>query len=118
VASVLLHPFVRVGVGASGAIFGLIGVVGVFGYRRGGTYGRGVMRIAIQWAIYSLIFGFLMGADNWAHLGGLIGGAAVAFVVPPERERVSITWNIAGIVAAALVPLAFFFAFLYPLPVR
>ncbi len=118
IASTLLNDPSLVGVGASGAIFGLIGVTAVFGYRRGGAYGRGVMRIAIQWAIFSLIFGFLMGADNWAHLGGLIGGAALAFVVPPERERVSMGWNIAGILAAALVPLAFFFAFMYPLPLR
>jgi rhomboid protease GluP len=118
IASTLLNELFRVGVGASGAIFGLIGVIAVFGYRRGGAYGRGIMRIAIQWAVFSLVFGFLMGADNWAHLGGLIGGAGLAFVVPPEREQVSIAWNIAGALAAALVPLAFFFALMNPLPVR
>ena len=112
IASVLLNDFMGVGVGASGAIFGFIGVVAVFGYRRGGSYGRGVMRIAIQWAVFSFLFGLYAGADNWAHLGGLLGGAALAFVVPPERERVSVAWNAAGIVAAALVPAAFAFAFL------
>jgi membrane associated rhomboid family serine protease len=118
IASTLLNDRFLVGVGASGAIFGLIGVIAVFGYRRGGAYGRGVMRIAIQWAVFSLVFGFLMGADNWAHLGGLIGGAALAFVVPLERDRVSIAWNTAGILSAALVPLAFFFAFMNPFPIR
>jgi len=112
VASVLFIPPFVVGVGASGAIFGLIGVVGVFGYRRGGTYGQAVLRLAAQWAAFSLIYGFIMGADNMAHIGGLVGGAALAFVVPPERERVSVLWNAAGILVAALVPAAFALAFL------
>ncbi len=118
-ASVLYGPFTLVAVGASGAIFGLIGVVGVFGYRRGGAYGRAVTRIAVQWAIFGLAFGFLgplfglFGRiDNTAHIGGLVGGAVLAFLVPPERERVSALWNAAGTLAAALVPLAFAFAFL------
>lgn len=106
-ASVLLNGFYLVGVGASGAIFGLIGVVGVFGFRRGGAYGRAVTQIAVRWAVYSLVFGFLVGADNMAHIGGLVGGAALALVVPPERERVSALWNAAGTAAAALVPIAF-----------
>ncbi len=114
--SVLYHDRVQ-GVGASGAIFGLIGVIAVFGYRRGGSYGDAVMRTAIQWAVFGLAFGFLgplidIRVDNAAHIGGLIGGAALAFVVPPERERVSVAWNAAGIIAAALVPVAFAFAFL------
>ncbi len=41
-----------------------------------------------------------------------IGGAALAFVVPPERERISVLWNAAGILVAVLVPAAFAFAFL------
>jgi rhomboid protease GluP len=117
-ASVLFGSFSRVGIGASGAIFGLIGVVGVFGYRRGGSYGRAVTRIAVQWAIFGLAFGFLgplLGfgrIDNTAHVGGLIAGAVLAFIVPPERQRVSAVWNAAGALAAALVPAAFAFALL------
>ncbi|HEY7677948.1 MAG TPA: rhomboid family intramembrane serine protease [Candidatus Methylomirabilis sp.] len=117
-ASVLFGSFSVVGIGASGAIFGLIGVVGVFGYRRGGSYGRAVTRIAVQWAIFGLAFGFLgplfgFGRiDNTAHMGGLVAGALLAFFVPPERQRVSPFWNAAGILAAALVPVAFALAFL------
>lgn len=112
IASALLNDPFLVGVGASGAIFGFIGVVGVFGYRRGGTYGQAVLRLAAQWAVFSLIYGFIMDADNMAHIGGLIGGAALAFVVPPERERISAAWNAVGILVAALVPAAFALAFL------
>ena len=108
--STIYHPFMRVGVGASGAIFGLIGVVGVFGYRRGGAYGRGILRFAAQWAAFGLVYGLIVNADNAAHVGGLAGGVVLAFLVPPEREEISPFWNAAGIVAASLVPLAFVFA--------
>jgi membrane associated rhomboid family serine protease len=111
-ASVLFNRLYLVGVGASGAVFGLIGVIAVFGFRRGGSYGRAIMQVAMRWAIYSLVFGFLLGADNAAHVGGLLGGAALALVVPPERQRVSAFWNAAGALAAILVPAAFALAFL------
>jgi membrane associated rhomboid family serine protease len=112
-ASVLFNRFYLVGVGASGAIFGLIGVIAVLGYRRGGAYGRAIMQVAIRWAAYSLLFGFLLGADTAAHVGGLIGGAALALLVPPERARASRLWDRAGVVAAALVPVAFAFVILH-----
>lgn len=112
-ASVLFNDFYRVGIGASGAVFGLIGVVGVFGYRRGGSYGRAVMQVAMRWAVYSLVFGFVIGADNAAHVGGLLGGAVLALAVPPERGRVSRAWDAAGSLAALSVPLAFAFALLH-----
>jgi membrane associated rhomboid family serine protease len=111
-ASVLYNRLYLVGIGASGAVFGLIGVIAVFGYRRGGSYGRAIVQVAVRWAAYSLVFGFLLGADNAAHVGGLLGGAALGLVVPPERQRASASWNAAGAVAAALVPVAFALAFL------
>jgi len=112
-ASAIFNGYYLVGVGASGAIFGLIGVIAVFGYRRGGTFGRGVTQVAVRWAVYSLVFGFLLGADNAAHIGGLIGGGALALLVPPERARVTRLWDRAGVAAAALVPIAFAFVILH-----
>lgn len=64
-------------VGASGAIFGLVGALVAYLYRRRGStvmahYLRGMgMFIAIN-----ILFGFIApNIDNMAHLGGLIGGA-------------------------------------------
>jgi membrane associated rhomboid family serine protease len=59
-------------VGASAALFGLIGALLYYG-RRGGS--RALRDAAIRWAIGGLAFGFFIpGIDNWAHLGGLAGG--------------------------------------------
>lgn len=63
-------------VGASGAIFGVVGVLVVYLYRRRRTsfmaqYLRGMGFFIIA----NLIFGFIYpGIDNFAHIGGLVGG--------------------------------------------
>jgi tetratricopeptide (TPR) repeat protein len=39
-------------------------------------------------AVINLMFGFLTpGIDNWAHMGGLVGGFAVAFPLVPNYRR-------------------------------
>lgn len=72
--------------GASGAIFGLLGALGAFLYLHRTTLGRSaeihLRRIAFV-ALINLGLGLLPGIDNWAHLGGLIGGAALAFLAGP-----------------------------------
>ena len=69
-------------VGASGAIFGVVGILLVYLYRRRGTaimsqYMRGIG----MFILLNFIFGLLpnMNVDNFAHLGGLVGGALLAF---------------------------------------
>ncbi|HKY33220.1 MAG TPA: rhomboid family intramembrane serine protease [Candidatus Polarisedimenticolia bacterium] len=78
---------VETGVGASGSIFGLIGVMAVWGWRRGGAMGAGVRAQMVQWAIYGLVMGFMFRFDNEAHLGGLLAGAGLAAVVPDGEPR-------------------------------
>ena len=40
----------------------------------------------------NLVFGLSMpGIDNWGHIGGLIGGAAVAYGLLPKYQRPSVT---------------------------
>jgi rhomboid protease GluP len=75
------------GVGASGALFGLIGVALVWGYRRGGALGAGVRAQMVQWAAYGLMMGFLFRFDNAAHAGGLVTGALLALIVPDGEPR-------------------------------
>lgn len=63
-------------VGASGAIFGVVGILVVYLYRRRGTsfmaqYLRGMGFFIVA----NLVFGFIFpGIDNFAHIGGLVGG--------------------------------------------
>ena len=67
-------------VGASGAIFGVVGVLVVYLYRRRSSHvmahylrGMGFFIVA------NLAFGFIFpGIDNFAHIGGLLGGALMA----------------------------------------
>ncbi len=68
--------------GASGAIFGLLGALVYYGKKRGGVFGQSIYRQSLQWAIVLFIFGFLFpGIDNFAHAGGLAGGYLSASVV-------------------------------------
>lgn len=73
--SVALHSGNYAGVGASGAIFGLLGALLYFGYHYR-VYLGGVMRSQIiPLIVINLLIGFMSpGIDNLAHIGGLIGG--------------------------------------------
>ena len=62
-------------IGASGAIFGLMGALVYFGYHYRVYLGNVVKSQIIPLIVANLVFGFIMtGVDNAAHIGGLIGG--------------------------------------------
>jgi rhomboid protease GluP len=64
-----------VSVGASGAIFGLLGALLYFGYHYRLYLGSVLKNQIIPLIVLNLILGFMMtGVDNAAHIGGLIGG--------------------------------------------
>jgi len=64
-----------ISVGASGAIFGLLGSLLYFGYHYRLYLGEVLRRQIIPLIAINLLFGFIMsGVDNAAHIGGLIGG--------------------------------------------
>lgn len=70
-------------VGASGAIFGLMGSMLVFGYYYR-VYLGGVMKSQIiPLILVNLLIGFTSGGiiDNYAHIGGLIGGILITLGV-------------------------------------
>ncbi len=98
VAVLVLAPVTPV-VGASGAIFGLLGAYFVIQRRLGGNNVQILIVIGLN-----LVIGFLPGTNiAWqAHLGGLIAGAAVAFVYlrtrRPDQKTVQLAL-VAGIVA-------------------
>ena len=80
--SLLFLKDYTVSVGASGAIFGLLGAMLYFGYHYR-VYLSGVMRSqVIPVIILNLLIGFsLSGINNAAHLGGLVGGILLAKAV-------------------------------------
>jgi len=103
--------------GASGALFGLVGVLFVFGvkYRRElpegfkRAFGTGMLPIILL----NLAIGFVGRGiiDNAAHLGGLLSGAVLAAVVsykrPGQPASVTIAWRIGQIVALLVVAISF-----------
>jgi rhomboid protease GluP len=87
-ASVLLG--VPLTVGASGAIFGLLGALVAFGRRRGGVFGRAVLQQYGIWALVMFVLGFLQGGvavNNIGHGGGFVGGLIAGYVLAPAEHR-------------------------------
>ena len=78
------HPL---SVGASGAIFGLLGFAFVFGRYRGGSGGRAVADHLKTWIVYGAVMLFIPGIDNWAHAGGFGAGALLGLLVAPGEPR-------------------------------
>jgi rhomboid protease GluP len=85
-ASVLAGP--GPSVGASGAICGLMGAVVLILYRYRRVYhvrDKEIGLVLAGWAAYTILMGALSPRiDNWAHLGGLVGGAALAMGIRPR----------------------------------
>jgi hypothetical protein len=111
--------------GASGALFGLIGVLFVFGikYRRElpegfkRAFGLGLLPVILL----NLVIGYVgsglkiggttIEIGNAAHLGGLLSGALFALLIgykrPGERSKVAVFWHVLQATALALVAVSF-----------
>jgi rhomboid protease GluP len=81
-------------VGASGAIFGIIGALILFFYRHNTMLNEGlreVRRSLVFSAVATLAIGFVPGSiiDNWGHLGGFLMGAALGYGILPHYQRVT-----------------------------
>lgn len=80
-------------VGASGAIFAIIGAEFVFLYQHRkllGAAGRSRRQTLLITAVMTFIIGIMSNVsnsavqiDNWGHLGGVLGGAALAWYISP-----------------------------------
>ena len=100
-------------VGASGAIFGLLGCGLVFSIRHRKAVPRGLgaslFRQLFFWAVLLLGFGFIFPViDNAGHIGGLVGGFAVAFLVsprmaPPRRPAIESNVAVTGFILSLAV---------------
>jgi membrane associated rhomboid family serine protease len=101
VAVLLLDAPDQAVVGASGAIFGLMGAFFVINRHLGGSSVQLLVLVAIN-----LAYGFIVPGISWqGHVGGLIAGALVALVYVQTRrfrqKRLQIV--LVGAVAAGLV---------------
>lgn len=77
--------------GASGAIFGVFGALGVFyivNRQALGRYGAGAITNWLFWLGLNLVFGFSQpGIGIWDHIGGLVAGMIIAALLMPRLRR-------------------------------
>lgn len=88
--SLVLNEANVVSVGASGAIFGLMGALLYFGYYYRLYLNRALFAEILPIVLLNLVIGFsFSGIDNYAHIGGLIGGylSAVAFGLTGKSNK-------------------------------
>lgn len=83
-------------VGASTAVFGLLGAEAIFLYQNrklfAGQFGRAIQNVIFIAAI-NLFLGLQPGIDNWGHIGGLLGGLMFTWFAGPM-------WEVEGIAPA------------------
>jgi rhomboid protease GluP len=76
-----------ISIGASGAIFGLMGALVYFGYYYRVYLGNVVKSQIIPLIVLNLALGFMLsGVDNFAHIGGLIGGAIITMALGVDNK--------------------------------
>ena len=95
VSNIYYNP-VHVTAGASGAIFGLIGA-GIILSRKWAAWGSLLKEQLVHWAIYGLVYGLLLRANNAAHIGGFLSGMGLAFLLRNpalSTSREEISWRI------------------------
>ena len=101
-------------IGASGAIFGLMGALVYFGYHYRVYLGTVIKSQIIPLIVLNLLLGFCMpGIDNFAHIGGLIGGTLMSIALGVKDksswfERMN-GWIITIIFLAFSIYMAFFY---------
>jgi membrane associated rhomboid family serine protease len=117
-ASFVFNP-AATSAGASGAIFGLFGVMATFAfkYRREipQTVSREIRRRVLPVIAINLVFGFSVRiVDNAAHIGGLLAGIALALAVPymrPDEKLTPRIWRTLQAICLLLISISFVSAF-------
>ncbi|MBY0375480.1 MAG: rhomboid family intramembrane serine protease [Bryobacteraceae bacterium] len=116
IASTMFSP--ALSVGASAGIFGLIGAMIAAGMRARTSLGEEIKQVYVRWAMYGLLMGLLpfFATDNAAHVGGLAGGFALAYLADlpsafdNTKEKI---WRIVSYLCLVLVGGAFLQWFLW-----
>ncbi len=134
----MLFYYGSIVLGASGALFGMAGMLVVAGFRSETSYYmRNISISLIPMILFNIIYGFIPGShiNNAAHLGGFLMGLLLGWLVPSSpysyyysasdmlkqlfsrqlwtnpwyrRQRREIFWVLLGAVAAVLTVLSFF----------
>ena len=106
-------------IGASGAIFGIVGLIAALGFRIGGEQGKSLWKPMVQSIVLMLVLGFILSKsggpillDNTGHVGGFLCGLGTGFVctfgVRARGDLAAVrAWDTAAIVLSALTVASF-----------
>lgn len=101
-------------IGASGAIFGLMGSLVYFGYHYRVYLGNVVKSQIIPLILMNLGIGFLVpGIDNSAHIGGLLGGALITVALGVKNKSSNFEKLNGLIVTILFLAFVIYMAFVY-----
>ena len=98
-------------VGASAALFGMIGAMIALGVKNRNPMGSAIRGMYVRWAMYGLVFSLFPGIDMAAHIGGLVGGFGLGYVAgmprigDSSREQL---WRIAAWFCVIITGISFF----------
>jgi membrane associated rhomboid family serine protease len=113
--SALWNPQVP-SVGASAALFGMVGAMLALGVRHRNPLGDAIRGVYMRYVIYMLLFSLLPGIDMAAHIGGLIGGFGTAYLAGMERYTDSpaeTIWRIASWLCILITGVSFLKMYLW-----
>lgn len=107
-----------ISVGASAALFGLIGAMIALGVRHRSALGDAIRTHYLRWAIYGVVFSLLPGLhiDLGAHLGGLVAGFGAGYLAGTPRYEGAWTeklWRAASWVSILLTAVSFLKMYLW-----
>ncbi len=104
--------------GASGSLCGILGLLLGAYYKKKYQIGEYLGSQLVRWAVMILVFGLVAGADNAAHIGGMLSGAALGYFLSPTShsktlERDMKIWNYSAIVSLVLLILSAAFVIIF-----
>ncbi|MFW9898018.1 MAG: rhomboid family intramembrane serine protease [Candidatus Thorarchaeota archaeon] len=82
ISSLILLPLNVISLGASGAIFGLIGAAFIFFAREDHSF----ILLGLIYIVYFIIMSFTPGINPWAHLFGLLGGVVFGYFFKHKKK--------------------------------
>ena len=101
-------------IGASGAIFGLMGALVYFGYHYRVYLGNVIKSQILPLIGLNLFLGFVLsGVDNFAHIGGLIGGIMITMALGVKDKSTKADRINGCIIAAIFTAFICYIAFVY-----
>ena len=102
-------------IGASGAVFGLLGSMLYFGYHYRIYLGSVIKSQIVPLIIFNLVLGFIIsGVDNFAHIGGLLGGALITVALGVKYKSTSFEKTNGWIVTVILVAFMIYMGIIMP----